>query len=89
MHIREHRFLKLIVINVNKLHSYKFNDDIFKKMTVIPDDQEPLNMMMFMDWSGSMHSSFYETITQLFNLVFFCKQIKLPYKVYAFSDRIA
>ena len=42
-----------------------------------------------MDWSGSMHSSFYETITQLFNLVFFCKQIKLPYKVYAFSDRIA
>ena len=46
-------------------------------------------MMMFMDWSGSMHSSFYETITQLFNLVFFCKQIKLPYKVYAFSDRIA
>ena len=36
----------------------------------------------------SMHSSFYETITQLFNLVFFCKQIKLPYKAYAFSDRI-
>ena len=29
------------VINVNKLHSYKFNDDIFKKMTVIPDVQEP------------------------------------------------
>ena len=76
------------VINVNKLHSYKFNDDIFKKMTVIPDGKNH-GMMMFMDWSGSMHSSFYETITQLFNLVFFCKQIKLPYKVYAFSDRIA
>ena len=76
------------VINVNKLHSYKFNDDIFKKMTVIPDGKNH-GMMMFIDWSGSMHSSFYETITQLYNLVFFCKQIKLPYKVYAFSDRIA
>src|SRR5210317_1693289 len=25
------------VINVNKLHSYQFNDDIFKKLTIIPD----------------------------------------------------
>jgi len=74
------------VINVNKLHSYKYNDDIFKKLTIIPDGKNH-GMMMFVDWSGSMHKSFYETITQLFNLVFFCQQVKIPFEVYAFSDR--
>ena len=74
------------VINVNKLHSYKFNDDIFKKLTIIPDGKNH-GMMMFVDWSGSMHKSFYETITQLFNLVFFCQQVKIPFEVYAFTDR--
>jgi hypothetical protein len=74
------------VINVNKLHSYQFNDDIFKKLTIIPDGKNH-GMMMFVDWSGSMHKSFYETITQLFNLVFFCQQVKIPFEVYAFSDR--
>jgi len=74
------------VINVNKLHSYKFSDDIFKKLTIIPDGKNH-GMMMFVDWSGSMHKSFYETITQLFNLVFFCQQVKIPFEVYAFTDR--
>ena len=74
------------VINVNKLHSYKFNDDIFKKLTIIPDGKNH-GMMMFVDWSGSMHKSFYETVTQLFNLIFFCQQVKIPFEVYAFTDR--
>ena len=74
------------VINVNKLHSYKFNDDIFKKLTIIPDGKNH-GMMMFIDWSGSMHKSFYETVTQLFNLIFFCQQVKIPFEVYAFTDR--
>jgi len=74
------------VINVNKLHSYQFNDDIFKKLTIIPDGKNH-GMMMFVDWSGSMHKSFYETITQLFNLIFFCQQVKIPFEVYAFTDR--
>ena len=74
------------VINVNKLHSYKFNDDIFKKLTVIPDGKNH-GMMMFIDWSGSMHSSFYETVTQLFNLIFFCQKVNIPFEVYAFTDR--
>ena len=74
------------VINVNKLHSYKFNDDIFKKLTVIPDGKNH-GMTMFIDWSGSMHRSFYETVTQLFNLIFFCQQVNIPFEVYAFTDR--
>jgi len=74
------------VINVNKLHSYKFNDDIFKKLTVIPDGKNH-GMTMFIDWSGSMHKSFYETVTQLFNLIFFCQQVNIPFEVYAFTDR--
>jgi hypothetical protein len=74
------------VINVNKLHSYKFNDDIFKKLTIIPDGKNH-GMSMFIDWSGSMHKSFYETVTQLFNLIFFCQQVNIPFEVYAFTDR--
>ena len=46
-------------------------------MTVIPDGKNH-GMMMFMDWSGSMHSSFYETITQLFNLVFSVNKLNCP-----------
>ena len=33
-----------------KLHSYKFNDDIFKRLTILPDAKNH-GMMMLLDWS--------------------------------------
>jgi hypothetical protein len=41
---------------------------------------------MFLDWSGSMQYSLKDTMKQLFSLCLFCKQIGVPFEVYAFKD---
>ena len=73
------------VINVNKLHAYNYIDDIFKKMTVLPGSKNH-GLIIVLDHSGSMHQNMYNTMTQLFNLTFFCKQVNIPFDVYSFSD---
>ena len=73
------------VIDVNKLHSYRFNDDIFRKITVVPDGKNH-GLVIFVDWSSSMHDNVFNTIKQLLNLVWFAKKINIPFDVYAFSD---
>jgi hypothetical protein len=73
------------VINTNKLHSYRYNDDIFRRLTVIPEGKNH-GFVMFLDWSGSMDYNLKHTLKQLFTLVLFCKQIQVPFEVYAFKD---
>ena len=46
------------VIDPLKLHSYKYNDDIFKRLTLLPDGKNH-GLMMFIDWSGSMGDKTY------------------------------
>jgi hypothetical protein len=72
-------------LNMNKIYSYKFAEDIFKKMTIIPDGKSH-GLVMFVDWSGSMYDNLDNTIKQLINLVMFCKKVNIPYEVYAFSS---
>ena len=73
------------IINPLKLHSYKFNDDIFKRIAVTPDGKNH-GMMMFIDWSGSMNDKLQATIHQTMNLALFCKKVQIPFEVYAFSN---
>lgn len=73
------------VIDTNKLHSYKYNDDIFRRLTVIPNGKNH-GFVMFLDWSGSMSYGLNNTMKQLFSLILFCKQIQVPFEVYAFKD---
>jgi hypothetical protein len=73
------------VIDTNKLHSYKYNDDIFRRLTNIPKGKNH-GFIMFLDWSGSMQWNLKDTIKQLFSLCLFCKQIGVPFEVYAFKD---
>ena len=73
------------IINPLKLHSYKFNDDIFKRISVTPDGKNH-GMMMFVDWSGSMSDKLKATIHQLMNLTLFCKKVQIPFEVYAFTN---
>jgi hypothetical protein len=72
-------------LDMSKIFSYKFNEDIFKKITVVPGGKSH-GLVMFLDWSGSMHSHLENTIKQLISLVLFCKKVNIPYEVYAFSD---
>lgn len=72
-------------INVDKLYSYRVNDNIFKKLTTIPNGKSH-GMVFFLDWSGSMSSLMHETMQQLMNLVMFCQKVNVPYEVYAFTS---
>jgi len=73
------------VVDPLKLHSYKYNDDIFKRLTVTPDGKNH-GLMMFIDWSGSMGDKIAPTIQQLMNLTMFCRKVSIPFEVYAFSN---
>ena len=73
------------IINPLKLHSYKYNDDIFKRIAITPDGKNH-GMMMFVDWSGSMSDKLKSTLEQLINLTMFCQKVKIPFEVYAFSN---
>ena len=41
---------------------------------------------MFLDWSGSMAGNLKGTLNQLYNLIWFCKKVSIPFDVYAFTD---
>jgi hypothetical protein len=73
------------VLNTTVLHSYKWNEDVFKKITNIPDGKSH-GLQMYLDWSGSMGSNMQGSLEQTLNLVMFCKKVNIPFDVYAFSD---
>jgi len=75
------------VIDPLKLKDYKFSDDIFKRLTILPNEKNH-GMMMLLDWSGSMCDVIKQTIDQLLNLVWFCQKINIPYEVYLFTSEM-
>ncbi len=72
------------VLDCSKLHSYKYNEDIFKKVTTLADGKNH-GLVFVIDWSGSMSNVILDTIKQLYNLVWFCKKVNIPFEVYAFT----
>ena len=73
------------VLDTSNLHTYKFNEDLFKKVTVLPDGKNH-GLVFILDWSGSMSQVMTDTCKQLFNLVWFCKKVNIPFEVYAFTN---
>ena len=73
------------IIDPLKLPSYQYNEDIFKKLTIIPDGKNH-GMIMLLDWSGSMSDVIMNTVKQLINLVEFCRKVNIPYEVYFFTS---
>ena len=73
-------------LNMDKLHSYSYNEDIFIKMTNLPGATNH-GLVMFVDWSGSMSDNFHNTLKQTMNLIWFCKRVNIPFEVYAFSNQ--
>ena len=73
------------VLDCTKLHSYKYNEDLFKKITTLPDGKNH-GLIFVLDWSGSMSTVLMDTIKQLFNLVWFCKKVQIPFQVFAFTN---
>jgi hypothetical protein len=73
------------VLDTARLHTYKYNEDLFKKVSVIPDGKNH-GLVFVLDWSGSMCDVMLDTCKQLFNLVWFCKKVSIPFEVYAFTN---
>ena len=71
-------------LNMSKIHEFKFTDDIFARLTKVPNGKSH-GLVMFIDWSGSMCDHMNPTVKQLLNLVMFCKKVNIPYEVYAFT----
>ena len=73
------------VIDTNKLHSYKYNDDIFRRITSVATGKNH-GFVMFVDWSGSMDLTIKDTLKQMFSLAWFCKRVQIPFEVYSFRS---
>jgi hypothetical protein len=72
-------------IEVKKLYAYKLKEDLFKRVTTLPDGKNH-GMIMLIDWSGSMNPTMYDTLKQTVILAMFCAKIQIPYKVFAFTN---
>jgi hypothetical protein len=73
------------VLDCSKLHTYKYSEDLFKKVTTLADGKNH-GLVFVLDWSGSMGQVMMDTIKQLYNLVWFCKKVGIPFEVYAFTS---
>lgn len=73
------------VLDCTSLFSYKYNDDIFKKIVTVAEGKNH-GLIFILDWSGSMDKVILDTCCQLLNLVWFCKKVSIPFEVYAFTN---
>ena len=73
------------VLDCSRLHTYKYNEDLFKKVTTLADGKNH-GLIFVLDWSGSMDRVLLSTIKQLYNLIWFCKKVSIPFDVYAFTN---
>ena len=73
-------------LDVNKLYAYKYTDDIFKRMTNLPDAKNH-GMFMMVDYSGSMAGTLGSVIKQILVLTMFCRKVNIPYEVVGFTSQ--
>lgn len=72
-------------IDLKKVFGYKYNEDLFLKVTTMPKGKNH-GLVMFYDMSGSMSSYFAPTIEQMLVLVEFCRKVNIPFEVYGFTN---
>ncbi|PHS22099.1 MAG: hypothetical protein COA84_13030 [Robiginitomaculum sp.] len=72
-------------LDVGKIHKYRFDDDLFKQMTSVPQGQSH-GIVMLIDYSHSMNRILDDVKYQAGILSMFCKQAQIPFTVYGFTD---
>lgn len=72
-------------LDMNKLAKYQIVDDIFRKVTMIPDGKNH-GIQIMLDWSGSICREASDLIEQCMILVDFCRKVQIPHRVYLFTD---
>ena len=74
-------------IDINKLASYKFDDNIFRKVMLTPKGKNH-GLVLLLDKSGSMSNNMSGSIEQILVLTMFCRKVNIPFVVYGFGDSI-
>ena len=77
---------KIGSLDMRKVYAYQLQDDLFKRVTTIPQGKNH-GMIMLIDWSGSMSDVIMDTIKQVINLAMFCNKAQIPYRVFAFTSQ--
>ena len=75
---------KIGSLDMRKVYAYKIKDDLFKRVTTLPQGKNH-GMIMLVDWSGSMNDVLQDTLKQVINLAQFCNRVQIPYRVFAFT----
>lgn len=72
-------------IDVNKIYRYQIEDNIFRKMTMIPKGKSH-GFVMIVDKSGSMSEIISKTIEQTLIIAMFCRKVGIPFVAYSFTN---
>ena len=72
-------------LDVNKLHSYKYSEDIFNSVTTLANAKNH-GMLFFVDMSASMGYQIGTMYKQIINLAMFCQGVGIPFAVYGFTN---
>lgn len=74
------------VLDMTRIASYKFNEDLFRRNVRLPEGKNH-GLVMYVDWSGSMGGTLMPVLEQCYVLVEFCRRAGIPFDVYAFTTR--
>ena len=73
-------------IDVNNLHKYRYDDQIFNTVTRLADGKNH-GMIFYIDYSYSMQNVLSGVIDQTLNLVYFCRKLSIPFEVYSYTSK--
>lgn len=73
------------ILNMSKIHHYRYNEDIFKRNQIKPKGKNH-GFIFLLDTSASMENHFHDTIKQLLMMVYFARRIQVPFEIYSFSS---
>jgi hypothetical protein len=72
-------------LNMERLHSYKYSEDIFRSVTLLANSKNH-GMVMFIDFSESMEPNISSVLEQTIYLSLFCRAVSIPFVVYGFTS---
>jgi hypothetical protein len=75
------------LIDINKVHRYKFDDKIFRSVTKMPNSKNHAYYIMI-DMSGSIYRNFNDVVEQIVVITEFFRRIQVPYKVVGFGASV-
>ena len=73
------------ILNTSSLYKYKIDDKIFKQVLHVPEGKNH-GLIFYIDFSGSMTGIIGDVIAQTMLMAMFCRQVKIPFRVYGFTN---